>query len=296
MPRNHPLTAFSQALAETIAIAARSVVSVDDGTRLTATGIVLSPGIVVTTSHGTERDDDLLVLDSDGARYSAVLIGRDPETDIAVLKTEAALPPLARTDEITPQVGQLVLALGRPGGHHLTATLGLLSTVRETQTQGVPEYILSTDADLYPGVSGGPLLDSEGRMLGLLDRLYRRGMGVALGLPLVVRVVDALLAHGRVPRGYLGIRTQIVGLPDALRVTLGLAQTHGLMLVAVEASGPADEAGLLLGDTLVGIGGEPIADIDDFRGHLAAGRETTFEVIRGGQRIVLSGTVGTAPA
>lgn len=294
---NNELTAFSAALADVVAAVAPSVVRVDDGTRLTATGLVWESGVVVTTSHGTERDDELFVVSHEGTRFSAQLIGRDPESDIAVLRVDAALAPIARTkDAVEPRLGQLALALGRPGEYGLTATLGIVASVQSTQTQGTPEYILTTDADLYPGVSGGALLAADGSLMGLLNRYFGRGLGVALGTPLVARVVAALLTHGRVPRGHLGVRMQQVALPDTLRVTHSLAQECGLLVVHVEPGSAADQAGVLLGDTLVTLDGAPLDDVSGLRDRLAAGRAFTLEVLRGGQRTTIVGTAGASPA
>lgn len=294
---NNELTAFSAALADVVAAVAPAVVRVDDGTRLTATGLVWESGVVVTTSHGTERDDELFVVTHEGTRLSAQLIGRDPESDIAVLRVDAALDPIARTkDAVEPRLGQLALALGRPGDYGLTATLGILASVQSTQTQGTPEYIVTTDADLYPGVSGGALLAADGSLIGLLNRYFGRGLGVALGTPLVARVVAALLAHGRVPRGHLGVRMQQVALPDTLRVTHSLAQEYGLLVVHVEPGSAADQAGVLLGDTLVTLDGAPLDDVSGLRDRLAAGRAFTLEVLRGGQRTTIVGTAGASPA
>lgn len=293
---NNELSALSGALAELVAAASPSVVRVDDGTRLTATGLVWEPQVIVTTSHGTERDDALFVITHDGERLPAQLIGRDPETDLAALHVGVELPAVARELALEPRLGQLALALGRPGEYGLTATLGIVASIQPTQTQGTPEYILTTDADLYPGVSGGALIAVDGTLLGLLNRYFGRGMGVALGTPLVARVVTALLTHGRVPRGYLGVRMQQVALPDTLRVTHSLAQEAGLLVVHVEPGGAAEAAGVLLGDTLVQLDGAPLEDVSGLRDRLAAGRSFTLELLRGGQRTTLSGTAGASPA
>ena len=291
------LAQFSEALAQTAAQAGASLVSVDDGSRLTASGVIwTADGVIVATSHGVERDEELAIVTADGTRYPATLIGRDEDTDIAVLKVEATnLPAIARSAGAS--VGSLALAVGRPGGTDLTATLGVISGRRETETNGQAEYILQTDAVLYPGFSGGVLAEAgTGAFLGLLNRLYGRGMGVALGTPLVARVVDALLAHGRVPRGYLGIRTQLVPLPENWRTGLALPQERGLLIAGIATNSPAEQAGVLLGDILVAIDGQPVQDIDDLRRHLGAGRQVTLSVIRGGALAEVPATVGTEKA
>jgi len=291
------LAQFSNSLAAAVAKAAPAVVRVDDGTRLTASGVVWSEdGIIVTTSHGVERDEDVTIVLADGSRHAVTVVGRDDDTDIAVLRVEGgatALPAIARVESDSEvHVGNLAIAVGTPGEGGLLATLGLVARKQETQTAGSPEFILHTDAVLYPGVSGGPLVDAEGRMLGLLNRMFGRGMGVALGTPLVARVAETLLAHGRIPRGYLGIRTQLVALPENLRAGLGIAQDSGLLIAAVEPGSPADTGGLLLGDTVLALSGEPIGDVMDLRRHLHAGQTVPVQIVRGGTLKELTVTIG----
>jgi serine protease DegQ len=291
------LSSFSDALAALVRTAGASVVRVDDGTRLTASGLVWEPGVIATTSHGTERDDELFVITSEGVRLAATLIGRDPETDIAALRVEASLTPIAQpAADFEPRLGQLALAVSRPGDYGLVATLGLVASVQATQTAGTPEYIVSTDADLYPGSSGGALLATDGTLIGLLNRGFGRGMGVVLGTPLVTRVIAALLQHGRVPRGYLGLKMQRVALPDALRVTHSLAQESGLLVIHVEPGGAAESAGVLMGDTLISLDSEPLDDVSGIRERLAAGRAFTLDLLRAGQRHTLTGTAAASPA
>lgn len=292
------LDQLSQGLADAVAAVGPSVVRVDDGSMLTASGIIWNvEGIIVTASHAVERDDELSIVLSDGTRHAATLAGRDADTDIAVLKVEGAsnLTAIPRQeDDAQVRVGNIVVAVGTPGEAGLIATLGLISRKQETETAGYPEYILNTDAVLYPGISGGPLVDATGKMVGLIDRLFGRGMGVALGTPMVSRVVTTLLQHGKVPRGYLGIRTQLVNLPDSLRAALAIAQERGLLISNIEAGSSADTDGVLLGDTLLKIDNESIEDVGDLRRHLYAGKAITLTLLRAGQVVELPLTVGAA--
>jgi S1-C subfamily serine protease len=288
------LAAFSAELSAAAGKAAASVVRVDDGSRLTASGVVWeADGMIVTTSHGVERDEELGVVTADGARHAATLLGRDPDTDIAVLKVEATgLTPIARVSA-APEIGALALAVTRPGDAGLTATLGVVSGRQDTETDGAAEYIVTTDAVLYPGASGGALVNVSGEFVGLLNRMYGgRGAGVALGVPLVARVAEQIKATGGVKRGYLGVRTQLVELPESLRGSLNVAQRYALLVLAVEPGSPAEKAGLVLGDTVLEVNGKAVEDVGELKRHLLAGKPVAVTIARGGARHELSATVG----
>jgi S1-C subfamily serine protease len=292
-----PLRALSNELAGAVERAAPSIVRIEDGSRFTATGILWSAdGVVVTTSHGVERDEELSIERANGESLPAVLVGRDPDTDLAVLRVQGSeLPAIERATADSVRVGALALALGRPGRAGLRATFGIVSARLESQSNGAEEYILQTDATLYPGVSGGALIDVEGRMTGLINLMFRRGKGVALGLPIVEHAVSALLAHGRVQRGYLGVRTQTVTLPDAIRTSLALPQEHGLLIMQVEPGSPAEKGGLFMGDTLVGLDGTGIDDAEHLRRRLRsmhAGQVVVVRVVRGGALTEFGVTLG----
>ncbi len=292
------LHSLSSELADIVERVAPSVVRVNDGSRLTATGLIWSEdGLIVTTSHGVERDEDLTIERADGTTLPAVLVGRDPDTDVALLRVQATgLPAITPGDETQARVGHLVLALGRPGSAGLQATLGIISARLESQHGGQPEFILNTDAVLYPGFSGGALVNTAGQVVGLTNLAFGRGQGVALGIPVVANVVQALLAHGRVQRGYLGVRAQAVILPETLRASLKLEQTRGLLVVQAEPGGPAEQGGLLLGDTLLTLAGHSVEDVDDLRRQLrgyAAGQTIALGLARGGEWRDLSVTLGS---
>lgn len=286
------LTRLSDDLATAAAVIAPFVVRLDDGTRLTAGGVSLGGGFIAGASHAVESDE-VAVITADGVRHAATVVGRDEPTDIALLKVDADLPAAPVVTE-TPRVGQLALAVARPGEAGLTATLGVVSRVQETQTGDVPEYIVSTDAGIYPGFSGGALVSTRGEMIGLLNRMYGRGMGVALGVPLVRRVAEELKTHGSRRPGYLGIRTQLVALPDAVRTALGSPQTGGLLIVSVAPGSAAETAGLFLGDTLLAVNGAAVEDVDTLRAHLIAGDPITLQVLRGGAVSEITATVAAS--
>jgi S1-C subfamily serine protease len=261
------LQAVSAALVETVAAAEAGVVRVEGRRRLPASGIVWSAdGLIVTSSHALERERDLSVGLAGDRRVAASLLGRDAATDLAVLRAEANdLIALAWAEPDEAAVGTLVLALGRPGLKVL-ATLGVLSAVDAawtTQAGGQIDHYLQTDAVMYPGFSGGPLVDGEQRVVGMNSSALVPGLGVAVPAPTVRRVVESLASGKRVARGYLGVTAQPVPLPEALARQLG--QASGLLLTHVEPRSPADQGRLVQGDTLVQLNGQPLRDLRDLQ-------------------------------
>lgn len=283
------LQSLSNDLAGAVERAGAGIVRVEGRRSNPASGIVWSAdGLVLTAHHVLERDDNITVI-LDGERaVAATLAGRDPGADLAVLRIQASgLTPLTPAAAGDIRVGHLALAVARP--QSLAATIGVVSTVSgpwRTWRGGRLERLIQTDAPFYPGFSGGALIDTSGRLVGLISSQLGRGLNLALPADLIGGLVEALTTHGRVRRGYLGIGTQPVALPASMRSSLTLAQETGLLVVTVEAEGPADRAGLLLGDILIGLGGAPIADIDDLQAQLAGDRVGTAmpaRLIRGGQ-------------
>jgi S1-C subfamily serine protease len=294
------LTAFSDALADAVAQAGRSIVRVDARNRQPASGIVWSSdGLIVTADHVVERDDDLGIGLPDGQSVRARLVGRDPGSDLALLKAEATgLTPIARGG--AARIGSLALIVARPGPD-LMASLGTVSAVSgpiRTRRGGRLDGLIATDATFYPGFSGAPLIAASGAAVGLATSRFRggRGSGVIIPLASVERTVAALSAHGRVRRGFVGIGSQPVQLPTALRERLGLAdQETGLLVVTVEAGGPAEQAGLMLGDIVVAFGGEAVRDpgeLRDLLGSERVGQQATLRIVRGGEPRELALTVG----
>lgn len=299
-PGGSALAAFSDGLADAVAHAGRSIVRVDGRHRQSASGIVWSAdGLVVTADHVVERDDDLQVGLPDGRTVRARLVGRDPGSDLALLQVEAeGLTPLARG--ATPRVGGLALIVARPGPD-LMASLGTISAVSgpiRTRRGGRFDGLIATDATFYPGFSGAPLIAASGDAVGLATSRFRggRGSGVVIPIGTVERTVAALSSHGRVRRGFVGIGSQPVQLPNALRQKAGLTdQETGLLVVTVEAAGPAEKAGLLLGDVILAFGGEPVRDpgeLRDLLGSERVGQQATLRIVRGGEPRELTLTVG----
>ncbi len=290
------LSQLSNALADVVAAASEVVVRVDGRRRLPASGIVWADGVVVTTHHSLERDDDLRLGLPDGRTVSATLAGRDPSTDLAVLRTETRGLKTAAVSSLEGlRVGHLALALGRPG-QAVQATLGVVKALGEAWTTRVGSHIdryLESDIVMYPGFSGGPLVDVEGQVLGLNTSALLRGVTLTVPSPTVRRTVEQLLAQGRIRRGYLGVGMQPVALPADLAGRLG--QEGGLLLVSVEPDSPANRAGLTLGDTLLAAEGQSVRHLEDLLRLLSAeriGQELSLRILRGGQVLQITVTVG----
>lgn len=287
---------MSAGLAKLVEAAKAVVVRVDGRRRLSATGIVWSEdGVIVTANHVLRRDNKLRVGLADGSKIDAELIGRDPTTDLAALRIKSAgleTPNWGKPSDL--QIGHIVLALGRPG-KSVQATLGIISALGgtwRTPAGGQVENYLQTDVIMYPGFSGGPLLSVEGSVLGLNTSAIR-GVSVSLPTTTLQRVVESLLAHGRVRRGYLGVGIQAVKLPQSLVEELG--QETGLLVVSVEPDSPADEAGITLGDTILAMDENVIEQMDDLLaalGHERVGTETMLQLLRGGEKLERSVKIG----
>jgi S1-C subfamily serine protease len=256
-------------------------------------------GVIVTADHVLEREEDLLVGLPNGDSASATIVGRDAGTDLAVLRVSAtglqAIEPGP-----APRVGNLALIVGRPG-ESLGTSIGVVSALggpARTWRGGQLDGFIRTDATFYPGFSGGPLVDAAGRMIGLATSGFGQGAGLAIPLETVKRVSGALLSHGRVKRGFLGLSSQPVALPEGLRQRLGLEQESGLLVVGVEAGGPAERGGLLIGDVLLTLGGQPTRHTEDLRRQLGAeqiGQPSVVRIVRAGESRELSVTIGERP-
>jgi S1-C subfamily serine protease len=290
----------SNDLADTVAAADRGVLRVDGRHRVAATGVAwTADGVIVTASHVLERDDSIEVGLPDGESVTATLVGRDPTTDLAVLRVEGdGLAPLVRSDLDDTRVGNLVLALGRPG-KTVMATLGIVSAIGDawrTRAGGSIDRYLQPDVAMPPGFSGGPLVDSAGKLLGLTSSGLVRGIAVAVPVATLERVVETLLQHGHIRRGYLGVGAQIARLPDDLAKELD--QETGLLIVSVASGSPAGKAGLVLGDSLVTLDGIPVRQLDDLLGALAGeavGKTMDAKIVRGGALQQVAISIGDRP-
>jgi S1-C subfamily serine protease len=294
------LVRFSDDLARAVESVGQAIVAVKARRRVPGSGVLWQPGgVIVTADHVLEREEDIQVQFADGRELAATIVGRDPSTDLAVLRVPGdGLPVAARGDGAAVRVGHFVLALGRTGPGTASASIGIVSAIggpwRSRRGAQVEGY-LRTDLTLYPGFSGGPLVSAAGQVVGINTSLLGQGQSMALPLTTVQRVVETLLSQGRIRRGYVGISTQPVALPTALVQRLALQQESGLLVLGAEADGPADRAGLLVGDIVVGFAGAPVRDTDDLLAQLGGdqiGKVQEVRIIRGGDLRSLSVTVG----
>ena len=279
------LSDLSRDIAAILERAAAGIVRVDARRGRPATGIVWSDNLVLTADHVIEHDDAIQV-SAGGAVVKAAVAGRDPGTDLALLRTDGlTASPLARAASADVRIGHLVLAVGRTS--ELQVTLGIVSGLSgafRSWRGGETERLIQTTAELLPGFSGGPLLDGDGRVIGINSWNFGRGITRAIPIETAAAVAENLQTHGRIRRAYLGLGAQPVRLGEALRNQLG--QDSGLLVVTVEAGGPAAKAGLMQGDTLVRVDGDPVRQLDELFGKLRAfdiGSTHRFGVVRGGE-------------
>jgi S1-C subfamily serine protease len=289
------LATLSHQLAGAVDAAGRAVVQVDGRARRPSSGTVYAPDLVIAADHAVERDEELHVETADDRTLDARLLGRDPATDLAVLRVSGLGLDPARPAEGPGRAGQLALAVGRPDGRALMASLGVVSAVGgPTRTRrGLLEEYLQTDATPYPGFSGGVLADVAGAVLGILTTGLAGGATLAIPSGLAWRIADTLAREGGVRRGYLGIGSQPVHIPPAQRG--GQLSESGLLVVEVTGGSPAERGGMLLGDILVALDGRPTGSAEDLQALLTGervGRGVPVQVLRGGRLTTLEVTVG----
>jgi S1-C subfamily serine protease len=292
------LAALSSAMADAAEKAGAATLLVSARRRMPASGVAIAPDLVLTADHVVERDDDIRILLPDGSELGASVVGRDPGSDLAVLRLERAAAVAAQAAERPARIGQIVLALGRPDAGGIQASLGVVSALGgpvRTGRGGLLEQYIRTDAIPYPGFSGGPLVDGEGRVVGINTSGLSRGASLTIPAELAWKVADTLKQHGRIRRGFLGVRSQPVEVSASQQAALGREQSTGLLLVGVERGSPADAGGLLVGDIIVAIHSQPVSDPDELLALLTGevvGKPTPVQVLRGGQPATITVTIG----
>jgi S1-C subfamily serine protease len=295
------LVELSNSMAAATEKAAASTLLVNARRRMPASGIAFAPDLVLTADHVVEQEDGITILLPDGTQAAAKLAGRDPGSDLAVLRLDGdkeRLTPAQPAKEA--RVGQLVLALGRPTDAGIEASLGVVSAMGgplRTPNGSIDKYI-RTDATPYPGFSGGPLVDAEGQVVGVNTSGFGRGVVLTIPAEYAWKVADQLARSGSVKRGYLGVRSEAVELPESAQKDLNRKQATGLLLVSVEHKSPAETGKLIVGDILVGIDSQPVPDHDTLFAHLTGdvvGKSVPMEVLRGGKPQVFMVEVGARP-
>lgn len=315
-PAGHPapagdhvlLDAYSEAVAGAAEIVAPSVIRIDverNGDRGSGSGFVITPdGFAITNSHVAGSARKLEVTLADGRRSPATLVGDDPDTDLAVIRISAGdLVPAELGSSAGLRVGQVAIAIGSPFGFHGSVTAGVVSALGRSlraQSGRLIDDVLQTDAALNPGNSGGPLVDSRGRVIGVNTAtiLPAQGLCFAIAIDLARFVTSALIRDGRLVRSFLGVAAQNARLRRHVARRHALAKEAGVLVLSVESGSPASAVGLREGDIVVGLAGEPVAGVDDLHRVLSADRigvSLPLEVLRNGEKLVLEVTPAAAP-
>jgi len=286
------IESISRELADHVAKVQGGVVRVQAGCRGGGTGLAWSERLVVTAAHNLSREEGIEIATGAGRR-PATLLGIDGASDVAVLRVDEDLAPFPKADVDALRVGELVVALARPH-EHVRASLGVLSVVgSEYRLPGgarVDRY-LESDVRLTNGFSGGPLLSARGELIGMNTAGLVRSAALTLPSPTLARIVEALVAHGRVQRAYLGV--SVHGVRLARRANAEWRQRLGLVVLGVQPDGPADAAGVLQGDILLRLANKPLERVSDLEAALDAetvGKAFDLEVLRGGEPRTLSVT------
>ncbi|MFJ4546681.1 Do family serine endopeptidase AlgW [Pseudomonas sp. NPDC088885] len=267
-------------------------------------GVIMSPeGYILTNNHVTSGADQIVVALKDGRETLARVIGSDPETDLAVLKIDLKNLPaitVGRSDNI--RIGDVALAIGNPFGVGQTVTMGIISATGRNQL-GLNNYedFIQTDAAINPGNSGGALVDANGNLTGINTAIFSKsggsqGIGFAIPVKLAMEVMKSIIEHGQVIRGWLGIEVQ--PLTQELAESFGLSGRPGIVVAGIFRDGPAQKAGLQLGDVILSIDGEPAGDGRRSMNQVARIKPTdkvTIQVMRNGKELKLSAEIGLRP-
>jgi serine protease DegQ len=296
------ISKFSDELAAAAEQAGSAVVTVRGRRGVPSSGIHWRPGVVVTADHTVRRDEEISVIAHGGKRQTAKLAGRDPGTDLTVLKLEDGGLPVAQLgDPESLKLANLILALGRTRAGNLVASAGIiggLSGQLRTWRGGRVDQSIRLDLELYPGFSGGPLVSVEGKVLGVNTNGLGRGRAVTIPVATVNRTVDELLEKGHISRPYLGLAMQPVSIPESLRGKFKPSVEAGLMVLHVESGGPAEKAGIVLGDVIVELREKPALDTENIRELLASakiGEKVSVTMLRGGTPSEVALILGERP-
>ena len=288
------LLALSEDLAAAVQHASQAVVAVHGRPHVPSTGIHWRSGLIVTANHTVQTDGEIAVTTPDGQSTSVAVVGRDSTLDVAVLRfggSGVAAAEIGDSDAV--RVGHMVLAVGAGP----RASWGVISAIGAARSRHGDSEVLSLDLTLYPGFSGGPLVDARGSVVGVNTSGASRDLQLAMPAKAVDRLVDAVVRHGRIPRAYLGVGTQQVRVPEGFREHLGEARRAALIVVDVQAGSPA-AVGLFVGDIILSLDGRAVSDPLDLRAVLRPeriGQRLTVSVIRAGRLVDVPVTIGERP-
>ncbi len=268
-------------------------------------GVIVSPdGYILTNNHVVEAADEIEVVLADGRKAAAKVVGTDPETDLAVIRVDLKnLPVITLGQAEQARVGDVVLAIGNPFGVGQTVTMGIISALGRNNLHINPfENFIQTDAAINFGNSGGALIDTNGRLLGINAAIYSQtggsvGIGFAIPMSTAKSVMDAIIKSGHVVRGWIGVESQDI--TPELAESFGLAQQNGAIIAGVVRNGPADKAGIKPGDILVAVDGKKVGDTNDMLNliaQLAPGGKSKMTVVRKNRESTLDVMVGKRPA
>jgi S1-C subfamily serine protease len=293
------LIELSNALASATERGAASVVAMHTEARGSSSGIVWRPGVIATAEHALRRDEEIQVTLPDGRVVAATLAGRDASTDIAVLKCAEATGAVEEFgDAATLAPGNITLVVGRTRASGPVAALGVVSLVTPSRRSwggtSLAPYI-RLDIGLQPTAVGGAVIDAKGSVVGMATPRFARFGAIAIPAAAIDKIMDTLLAKGRIPHGYLGVALQPVRLPNAIREALGRSERTAAIVMEVNADGPAHKAGFVIGDILVSLDGYPIARLEDVQSLLAGGaigKTLPVKFVRGG--VVQEGSIVAA--
>lgn len=295
------LSALSRQVERLADAAAGAAVSIRSHGRPVASGFVWQPGVVVTASDALEVDDDASVTTAGGEAIQAQLAGRDPTTDIAVLRvSEDLAKPVGAGLSEAARVGQMVLAVGR-GKDGVTASLGMVSAAGgpwQSRRGGGIDSLVRLDMRLEPQAEGGIVVDSEGRLIGMAVLGPRRKV-LVIPMPTIERIAPKLLAEGRIRRGYLGVGVHPIRLDEALAAVHALPERRAIIVVGLDPDGPARKAGVLVGDVVVALDGEAVPGPRSLVARLTpetVDRSVELKLLRAGQMTTARVTVGANPA
>jgi S1-C subfamily serine protease len=292
------LVDLSDAIADVVAAARSYTVTVHGRRRLPGTGIVWSSHLIITANHIVEQDSGIEISADGEERVAATIAGRDPAGDIAVLRVEGGSFTAAPRAESAARAGQIALAIGRAGGGQPQVSAGVINTADaalRVSRGRIIEPVIQSEIVMLPGFSGGPLLNANGDVLGLNSSHLGRGASLAISLDALNPIVEILTTHGRMRRGYIGVGAQAVGLSASQVAETKVNQHVGLVILSIDEGGPAQQAGLLIGDILISVNGAAVDSVDDLVDQLPGeliGSRILVVVVRGTQTQEISITVG----